>query len=215
MHKRIAPAGTALAFLIVALAAPAAQADTFCVNRPGCADPGHNFTTISAAIVAADANDPAFPARRSAIRSSSGTASSTRRSTTGSTTRSTSWEPVPHGERRDADRARPRLERQDCDDGVLVWQRCREHDLRRHGHGADGQRQHRSLHERRRRQHHRPCGGRPDQWPWGRAQRQRPDDAEPAGHRPARNGDRRVGAPRIRRALIHQGQRPASRATDS
>ena len=60
MHKRITPAGAALAFLIVALAAPAAQADTFCVNRPGCADPGHNFTTIQAAIVAADANDPAM-----------------------------------------------------------------------------------------------------------------------------------------------------------
>src|SRR5215213_965923 len=62
MHKRIAPAGTALAFLIIAMAAPAAQADTFCVNHAGCADAGHNFTTISAAIVAADANDPASPA---------------------------------------------------------------------------------------------------------------------------------------------------------
>jgi hypothetical protein len=61
MHKRITPAGAALAFLIVALAAPAAQADTFCVSRPGCADPAHNFTTIQAAIVAADANDPVFP----------------------------------------------------------------------------------------------------------------------------------------------------------
>src|SRR5215211_728157 len=61
MHKRITPAGTALAFLIIALAAPAAQADTFCVSRPGCADPGHNFMTIQGAIDAADANDPAFP----------------------------------------------------------------------------------------------------------------------------------------------------------
>jgi hypothetical protein len=61
MHARITPAGAALAFLIVALAAPAAQADTFCVSRPGCDDPGHNFMTIQGAMVAADANDPAFP----------------------------------------------------------------------------------------------------------------------------------------------------------
>ncbi len=61
MQKRLVPAVTAVAFLIIALAAPAAQADTFCVNRPGCADPGHNFTTISAALVAADANDGGSP----------------------------------------------------------------------------------------------------------------------------------------------------------
>lgn len=52
----------ALACLIMPLAvAPAAQADTFCVNRSGCA-PGHDFTTIQQAIAAADANDPLFPA---------------------------------------------------------------------------------------------------------------------------------------------------------
>jgi len=39
-------------------AAPLAHADTFCVNRAGCADPGHNFTTIQMAVAAADANDP-------------------------------------------------------------------------------------------------------------------------------------------------------------
>src|SRR4029079_912283 len=61
MNKRIAPVGMAFAFLIVAVAAPAAQADTFCVNRPGCADAGHNFATISAALVAADANDGGSP----------------------------------------------------------------------------------------------------------------------------------------------------------
>ena len=51
--------GSALALLVITLAAPAvAGADTFCVSRAGCADPAHNFTTIQAAIAAADANDP-------------------------------------------------------------------------------------------------------------------------------------------------------------
>src|SRR5215211_3958461 len=59
---RIRAAGvSALAFLTLAVA-PAAQADTFCVNRTGCADPGNNFTTIQQAIAAADANDPPSPA---------------------------------------------------------------------------------------------------------------------------------------------------------
>jgi hypothetical protein len=54
---------SALAFLIVNLAlAAAAHADTFCVNRAGCPDPGDNFPTIQAAVVAADANDPPAPA---------------------------------------------------------------------------------------------------------------------------------------------------------
>lgn len=41
--------------------APTAGADTFCVERPGCPDPGDNFTTIQQAIAAADANDPPSP----------------------------------------------------------------------------------------------------------------------------------------------------------
>src|SRR5215213_3107028 len=57
------PGASALAVVIVTLAlAPAAHADTFCVNGAGCADPGHNFTTIQQAIAAADANDPVSPA---------------------------------------------------------------------------------------------------------------------------------------------------------
>ncbi len=48
--------------LAVALAvAPTAGADTFCVNHSGCADPGHNFTTIQQAVNAAEANNPAEP----------------------------------------------------------------------------------------------------------------------------------------------------------
>jgi hypothetical protein len=53
---------SAFALLIGALAfAHAARADTFCVNDAGCADAGHNFTTIQGAIAAADANDPMSP----------------------------------------------------------------------------------------------------------------------------------------------------------
>lgn len=44
------------------MVAPAAAADTFCVNRAGCPDPGHNFTTIKGAIDAAKANNPSLPA---------------------------------------------------------------------------------------------------------------------------------------------------------
>ncbi len=48
--------------LVIALAvASTAGADTFCVNRSGCSDPGHNFTTIQQAISAAEANNPASP----------------------------------------------------------------------------------------------------------------------------------------------------------
>ena len=52
----------ALAGLLFA-GATAASADTFCVNRSGCAaGAGHNFTTVQAAIDAAHANDPGYPA---------------------------------------------------------------------------------------------------------------------------------------------------------
>lgn len=62
MPTRTALVGSALALLMVTLAvAPAARADTYCVSGPGCADPGHNFTTIQPAVAAADANDPPFP----------------------------------------------------------------------------------------------------------------------------------------------------------
>ena len=49
------------ALLIATAVAPTANADTFCVNRTGCADPGHNFTTIQQAISAAKTNNPASP----------------------------------------------------------------------------------------------------------------------------------------------------------
>jgi hypothetical protein len=51
----------AIAVLISLAVAPAAGADTFCVERSGCADPGHNFATIQQAISAADANNPTSP----------------------------------------------------------------------------------------------------------------------------------------------------------
>lgn len=48
--------------LVVTLAlAPPAGADTFCVERAGCPDPGHNFTTIQQAISAAELNNPPSP----------------------------------------------------------------------------------------------------------------------------------------------------------
>lgn len=52
---------SATALVITLAVAPTAGADTFCVNRPGCIDPGHNFTTIQEAISAAEANNPASP----------------------------------------------------------------------------------------------------------------------------------------------------------
>ena len=51
----------ATALAITMAVAPAAGADTFCVDRAGCPDPGHNFTTIQQAITAAEANNPASP----------------------------------------------------------------------------------------------------------------------------------------------------------
>lgn len=51
----------ATALVITMAVAPAAGADTFCVNSPGCADPSHNFTTIQQAISAANANNPPSP----------------------------------------------------------------------------------------------------------------------------------------------------------
>ena len=51
----------ATTLMIMLAVASTAGADTFCVNRPGCADPGHNFTTIQQAIAAAQANNPASP----------------------------------------------------------------------------------------------------------------------------------------------------------
>ncbi len=48
--------------LVITMAvAPTAGADTFCVDRAGCSDPGHNFTTVQQAISAAEANNPASP----------------------------------------------------------------------------------------------------------------------------------------------------------
>lgn len=47
--------------LVVLALAPAARADTFCVNRSGC-EPGGTFTTIAQAVAAANANDPPAPA---------------------------------------------------------------------------------------------------------------------------------------------------------
>jgi hypothetical protein len=70
---------TSLVALVLAVAlagAEAASADTFCVSHPGCAaGPGHNFTTISAALMAADANDPVPPGTptRDTIRIGNGT----------------------------------------------------------------------------------------------------------------------------------------------
>ena len=52
----------ALAAVITIAVAPAAGADTFCVDREGCVPgPTHNFTTIQQAVDAADANDPPSP----------------------------------------------------------------------------------------------------------------------------------------------------------
>jgi hypothetical protein len=49
------------AVVIAMVAAPAALADTFCVKHAGCADAGHEFTTILQAINAAKANNPGSP----------------------------------------------------------------------------------------------------------------------------------------------------------
>jgi hypothetical protein len=51
----------ATALVITMAVAPTAGADAFCVDHAGCADPGHNFTTIQQAINAAEANNPASP----------------------------------------------------------------------------------------------------------------------------------------------------------
>jgi hypothetical protein len=51
----------ATAAVITMVVAPTASADTFCVERAGCADPGHNFTTIQQAISAAEMNNPVSP----------------------------------------------------------------------------------------------------------------------------------------------------------
>ncbi len=50
-------AGATVLALTLGLASTA-SADTFCVQRAGCPDPGHNFTKIQEAIAAAAANNP-------------------------------------------------------------------------------------------------------------------------------------------------------------
>src|SRR2546423_6087208 len=54
--------GLAASVGILLAAAPPASADTFCVNRTGCPDPGHNFTTVQDAMDAAAANNAPYPA---------------------------------------------------------------------------------------------------------------------------------------------------------
>src|SRR5947208_12103070 len=54
--------GLAASVGILLAAAPPASADTFCVNRTGCPDPGHNVTTVQDAMDAAAANNAPYPA---------------------------------------------------------------------------------------------------------------------------------------------------------